>query len=140
MTITSRGAVAPTGDRAGTGDGTPAEGAPLDAAALSAIVDEVADHAVTWAKTGAAARADLLQQVITDTMAVEDDWLAAASRTGTTNDASAGATLACPNTQAAILRSRQRRLELVLRVLRSRSASAADNEIPQSRSPAMRST
>jgi hypothetical protein len=78
MTITSRGAVAPTGDRAGTGDGTPAEGAPLDAAALSAIVDEVADHAVTWAKTGAAARADLLQQVITDTMAVEDDWLAAA--------------------------------------------------------------
>src|ERR1700744_4237666 len=74
MTITSRGAVAPTGDGAGTGDGTVAQGAPLHVAALGAIVDEVADHAVTWAKTGAAARADLLQQVITDTMAVEDDW------------------------------------------------------------------
>jgi hypothetical protein len=72
MTITSRGAVAPTSDRAGTGNAARRRrrAAPLDTAALSAIVDEVADHAVTWAETGAAARADLLQQVIADTMAV----------------------------------------------------------------------
>ena len=38
----------------------------------------MADHAAAWARTDAAARADLLQQVITDTMAVADEWLAAA--------------------------------------------------------------
>ena len=38
----------------------------------------MADHAPGWAKTGAAARADLLNQVIADTMAAQDDWLAAA--------------------------------------------------------------
>ena len=79
MTITSRGAVAPTGDRAGTGPAATAAGAaPLDAGALSATVDDVADHAASWAKTDAAARADLLERVIADTMAVQDEWLAAA--------------------------------------------------------------
>ncbi len=79
MTITSRGAVAPTGDRTETGTAGSARGAgPLDTDALSTIVHEVADHAASWAKTDAAARADLLQQVIADTMAVQDDWLAAA--------------------------------------------------------------
>ena len=79
MTITSRGAVGPTSDRAGTGSAASAAGAaPLDTSALSAIVDDVADRAVSWAKTDAAARADLLQQVIVDTMAVQDEWLAAA--------------------------------------------------------------
>ena len=79
MTSTSRGAVAPAGDRAGTGPAATAAGAAsFDAGALSAIVDDVADHAVSWAKTDAAARADLLERVIADTMAVQDDWLAAA--------------------------------------------------------------
>ncbi len=83
MTITNRGAV-PPGDLAGTGTGagsasSPGASAPLDTTALDADVSLVADHAPGWAKTGAAARADLLQQVITATMAVEDDWLAAAS-------------------------------------------------------------
>ena len=50
----------------------------LDPSALNDIVDQVADHATAWAATDAAARADLLQQVITDTMAVADEWLAAA--------------------------------------------------------------
>ena len=50
----------------------------VDTAALDAIVDEVAGHASSWAKTDAAARADLLTQVITATMAAAEDWLAAA--------------------------------------------------------------
>jgi hypothetical protein len=79
MTSMSRGAVAPTSDQAGTPDGrTASPAAPLDTVALDAVVNEVADHAATWARTDAAARADLLQQVITDTMAAADDWLAAA--------------------------------------------------------------
>ena len=79
MTITSRGAVAPSGDDPGTSDGMhPTPTTVPDAAALDVVVDEVADHATVWARTGASARADLLQQVITDTMAVADEWLAAA--------------------------------------------------------------
>jgi hypothetical protein len=79
MTITSRGAVAPTSDhdRVGTGVSS-AAAAHLDPAALNETVDQVADQATAWARTDAAARADLLQQVITDTMAVADEWLAAA--------------------------------------------------------------
>ena len=49
-----------------------------DPAALDEVVDQVAEQADAWARTDAAARADLLQQVITDTMAVADEWLAAA--------------------------------------------------------------
>ena len=79
MTITSRGAVAPTGDRGETGGGgSPETLAPSDTAAIDALVDEVADHAAAWAATDAAARSDLLQQVINDTMAAQDAWLAAA--------------------------------------------------------------
>jgi hypothetical protein len=79
MTITSRGAVAPTSEQAGAGAGASRSVvAPLDTAAFDALVNDVAAHATSWAKTGAAARADLLQQVITDTMAAEDGWLAAA--------------------------------------------------------------
>ena len=79
MTITSRGAVAPTSDQSGPGNAaSPAGGAPLDTTALSALVNEVADHVAAWAETDAGSRADLLQQVIADTMAVQDDWLAAA--------------------------------------------------------------
>ena len=82
MTITSRGAVAPTSEppAAGAGSGIDATttAAPPDTAALGAVVDLVADHAPSWAKTDAAARADLLEQVIKDTMAAQDDWLAAA--------------------------------------------------------------
>ena len=76
MTITSRGAVAPTSGQAAPGASTVAD--PLDTAVLDALVNDVAAHATSWAKTAAADRADLLQQVITDTMAAEDDWLAAA--------------------------------------------------------------
>jgi aldehyde dehydrogenase family protein len=79
MTITSRGAVAPTSARTGTAGGGGGGGvAPLDTAALDAEVTLVADHAPGWAKTDAAARADLLQQVITTTLPAEEDWLAAA--------------------------------------------------------------
>ena len=79
MTTTSRGAVAPTGDQLRTGTGAPAAAvAPVDTAALDAIVHEVADHAASWAKTDAATRADLLQQVIAATMKAEEGWLAAA--------------------------------------------------------------
>ena len=61
MTITSRGAVAPTADQAGTAGRRPGGcGRPLDTAALDAVVNQVADHASAWAKTDAAARADLL--------------------------------------------------------------------------------
>lgn len=79
MTITSRGAVAPTGhraDAAGGADATP--GASLDSAALDADVTLVADHAPGWAKTGPAERAELLHQVLTATMEAEEGWLAAA--------------------------------------------------------------
>jgi Aldehyde dehydrogenase family len=79
MTITSRGAVAPTSDQSGTNSGAATEAvAPLDATALDALVNDVADKATWWSRTDAAARADLLQQVITDTMAAEEAWLAAA--------------------------------------------------------------
>ncbi len=76
MTITSRGAVVPTSDQ--PGPGASAADDPLDTAALDALVNDVAAHATSWAKTDAGARADLLQQVITDTMADEEDWLASA--------------------------------------------------------------
>ncbi len=85
MTITSRGAVAPTSEqplRAGSASartatgGAPA-GAP-DTDELDAAVNLVADHAPGWAKTGAAERANLLQDVIDATMAAQDDWVAAA--------------------------------------------------------------
>jgi hypothetical protein len=79
MTITSRGAVASTSEQAGAGAGAPRSVvAPLDTTGLDALINDVAVHATSWAKTDAAARADLLQQVITDTMAAEDAWLAAA--------------------------------------------------------------
>ena len=79
MTISSRGAVAPTADQVGTAaGGEPGTAvAAVDTAVLDAIVDDVADNAASWAKTDAAARADLLTQVIADTMAAEEDWLAA---------------------------------------------------------------
>ncbi len=79
MTITSRGAVAPTSEPAAEdAGGSHDEFPPLDAVELDAAVTLVADHAPGWAKTPAAARADLLQQVIDDTMAAEEGWLAAA--------------------------------------------------------------
>ena len=79
MSITSRGAVAPTSVQAGTSAQASAGAvAPLDTTALDTLVEDVAVHATSWAKTDATRRADLLQQVITDTIAAEDDWLAAA--------------------------------------------------------------
>ncbi|HUE05998.1 MAG TPA: aldehyde dehydrogenase family protein [Acidimicrobiales bacterium] len=85
MTITSRGAVAPTADQTqGAGGATAASApseaatAPVDTDALDAVVTLVADHAPGWAKTDATARAKLLQDVIDATMAAQDDWLAAA--------------------------------------------------------------
>jgi Aldehyde dehydrogenase family len=82
MTITSRGAVAPTADQASpTVEGDTAAtttAAPVDTEALDAAVTLVADHAPGWVKTDAAARARLLQEVIDATMAAQDEWLAAA--------------------------------------------------------------
>ena len=79
MTITSRGAVAPTSEQAGASTGASAgAAAPIDTTALDALVEDVSARATFWAKTDATRRADLLQAVITDTMAAEDDWLAAA--------------------------------------------------------------
>jgi hypothetical protein len=75
MTMTSRGAVASTETPAAVA-ANPAP--PIDTAALDAAVREVASHAATWAATGAAARADLLDQVLHDTMSAQDGWLAAA--------------------------------------------------------------
>ena len=78
MTITSRGAVAPTSDQ--PGPGASAADDPLDTAALDALVNDVAAHATSWAKTDAGARADLLQHVITATMNAEEEaWLSAAA-------------------------------------------------------------
>lgn len=84
MTITSRGAVAPTADpsrgtgSANAGSARGAATAPVDTEALDAVVTLVADHAPGWAKTEAAERANLLQDVIDATIAVQDEWLAAA--------------------------------------------------------------
>jgi hypothetical protein len=50
----------------------------MDDAALDAAVREVAANATTWAATPAAARADLLDEVLRDTLAAQNDWLAAA--------------------------------------------------------------
>jgi hypothetical protein len=71
MTMTSRGAVAPTGSTGGTGPD-------IDSTALDTAVRHVAAHATSWSATSAAARADLLDRVLRDTLAVQDDWLAAA--------------------------------------------------------------
>ena len=59
MTITSRGAVAPTADQASQTAGSDAAttpAAPLDTDALDAAVTLVADHAPGWVKTDATAR------------------------------------------------------------------------------------
>ncbi len=77
MTIASRGAVPPASGAAGPA-GAAGVPSPAEAAALDAVVHEVADHAGLWARTGAAARAGLLQEVIAATMSAQDDWLAAA--------------------------------------------------------------
>jgi hypothetical protein len=79
MTITSRGAVAPTSDRSGGGNGSSTAGEPpLDTVALDEMVNDLADRANAWAGTDANTRADLLQRVIADTMTAQDGWLAAA--------------------------------------------------------------
>ncbi|HWE68362.1 MAG TPA: aldehyde dehydrogenase family protein [Acidimicrobiales bacterium] len=78
MTLTSRGAVSSTETASGTTietvDGQPG----VDTAALDAAVQEVAAHAASWAATPAGERADLLNAVLRDTVAAQDDWLAAA--------------------------------------------------------------
>jgi Aldehyde dehydrogenase family len=80
MTITSRGAVAPTSEPLAATEGSAASVAPphVQTDALDTAVNLVADHSAAWAKTPPAARADLLTRVIADTMAAQDDWLAAA--------------------------------------------------------------
>jgi hypothetical protein len=75
VTLTSRGAVSSTEAVPAVAGDT---GPDIDTAALDAAVGEVAAHADEWAGTTAAARADLLDQVLRDTMAAQDDWLAAA--------------------------------------------------------------
>ena len=76
MTITSRGAVPPASAESAA---TPATGlTPSDATALDALVHEVADRALDWARTDVTRRAHLLQQVIEATMDAQDAWLDAA--------------------------------------------------------------
>jgi Aldehyde dehydrogenase family len=72
MTLTKRGAVAQA-DAASPGPG--ASVPPFDPAALDRAVQEVAGHAREWAAMPAAARADLLDAVLRDTLAASDDWL-----------------------------------------------------------------
>ncbi len=84
MTMSTRGAVAPTSAgadataTAAAGDSATAAPPPIDTVAFDEAVAVVADHAVAWAKTPAAQRADLLDRVIADTLAAQDEWLAAA--------------------------------------------------------------
>ncbi len=82
MTITSRGAVAPNADQPAAdpanGAATTASAPHIDTDALDTVVELVADHAPGWAKTDAATRAKLLQEVIDATLAAQDDWVAAA--------------------------------------------------------------
>jgi hypothetical protein len=73
MTITARGAVGPNVGAAPADDGQVA-----DWSWLNDVVQAVAAEAQSWATTTLAARADLLDQVLHDTMAAQDDWLAAA--------------------------------------------------------------
>jgi acyl-CoA reductase-like NAD-dependent aldehyde dehydrogenase len=77
VTLTSRGAVAPTTAPSGArGGGTtlPA-GEKKD---LDAAVQEVASHAKAWAATGAASKAKLLDQVCHDILGAQEEWLRAA--------------------------------------------------------------
>jgi hypothetical protein len=67
VTITSRGAVAPSDHSAAATS--------IDDDVLDAAVRDVASQASAWASTPAAARADLLDRVIEDTMAEQDAWL-----------------------------------------------------------------
>jgi acyl-CoA reductase-like NAD-dependent aldehyde dehydrogenase len=76
-----RGAVVPTSassDAAEPGAVPVSDLAPDVQAALDDAVGAVADKALNWARTGAAARADLLDRVLVDVLAASDDWLAAA--------------------------------------------------------------
>jgi acyl-CoA reductase-like NAD-dependent aldehyde dehydrogenase len=57
---------------------TPGPEPEVDRAALDGAVNSVADQARAWAETPAAARGELLDAVIRDTLAAQDDWLAAA--------------------------------------------------------------
>ncbi len=71
VAITTRGATPPS---------TPAPASaqslnPADVAALDHAVELVADHAPAWARTDPSARADLLDRVLADTMAVQGPWL-----------------------------------------------------------------
>jgi hypothetical protein len=50
----------------------------LETLPLDAAVQDVAAQATTWAATPALARAELLDRVLRDTMAVKDEWLRAA--------------------------------------------------------------
>lgn len=50
----------------------------LDADALDQAVSGVASHALDWAGVGAAARAEVLARVLADTLAVAEEWNAAA--------------------------------------------------------------
>jgi Aldehyde dehydrogenase family len=83
VTVISRGAL-PHADGAVAGVAAGPPGAAggnvptLDTAALDSAVHEVAQHASAWAQMPPATRADLLDQVLRDTLAAADDWLAAA--------------------------------------------------------------
>ncbi len=70
MTMTSRGAVAPSEQSTAATD--------VQSDMLDTAVKEVAAQTAAWAATPAAARADLLDRVLKDTMAEQDAWLRSA--------------------------------------------------------------
>ena len=71
MTITQRGAAAPTSGNQDHGS--------LDTATLDRAVSEVSAHALAWAATTPLERAELLRRVVEDTLAVSEEWAAAGS-------------------------------------------------------------
>jgi hypothetical protein len=70
VTLTTRGAVAPINTQSET---QPEAG--VDAEALDAAVSGLAAKAQKWAATSPSERADLLDRVLRDTVAAQDDWL-----------------------------------------------------------------
>jgi hypothetical protein len=67
-----------TAGATGVADGSGGSEAAFHPSGIDAAVQEVAAHVQTWAATPAAARADLLDRVLRDTIAASDDWLRAA--------------------------------------------------------------
>jgi len=73
MTLTARGAVAPTENQPVVVE---AGSFSVPSTALDAVVGELAERSAWWAAVPAGERADLLDQVLRDIVAAQDAWLA----------------------------------------------------------------